>query len=102
MALSSFNKRHSFTETGRSLPSHMHLSPAPPGLYFVCFLSFSCSLTHSEKHLGSLEAICHFYMFNLTAEVLVNLAQNVWMKVEILIVNVIFFCKMTGNLGTSS
>lgn len=93
-----------FTETGNDPSQHMHLSRAPPGLYFVCFLSFSlCSLSHSEKHLGSLwwPFQC-FYMFNLTAEVFVNLAQNVWMKVEILIVNVIFFCKMTRNLGTSS
>ena len=93
-----------FTETGNDPFPHKHLSWAPPGLSFVYVLSFSiCILVHSEKHLGSLwwPFQC-FYMFNLTAGVLVNMAQNVWKKVKILIVNVIFFCKMTWNLGTSN
>ena len=92
-----------FTETGNDPSPHMHLSPLPRFIFCV-FLSFSlCSLVHSEKHLGSLwwpfQCFC---LFNFTAEGLVNMAQNVWMKMEILTVNVIFFCKMTWNLGTSN
>ena len=92
-----------FTETGNDPSPDMHLSPLPQVHILSVFCLSLCSLVHSEKHLGSLwwPFQC-FYMFNLTAEVLVNMAQNVWMKVEILTVNVIFFCKMTWNLGTSN
>lgn len=74
-------------------------APASPALYFVRVFFFSLwCLVYSEKHLGSLWwQLQGFCMSNLKAEVLVTWHKNVWMKVEMLIVNVIFFCKMPGT-----
>ena len=41
-------------------------------------------------------------LHNRVEQLVIDQAQNVWMKMEILTVNVIFFCKMTWNLGTSN